>query len=136
MMKTHFGWPKGKPPPIVHEYVNWLCTPLDDRESKTKTAWAAEHGVGYSTVKEWDRDDRVKWLIQASADKLNMGPERVQQVMNALFRKASNGDTAAAKLYMEHVDKLKPPVDTNVDLSDLSDEEVAELARGFSAESA
>jgi nitrogen regulatory protein PII len=127
-MKSPGQWPGGKPPEIVHDYVDWLCTPEADRDPRTKTAWAKEHTVDYSTVKRWDTDDRVKQLITLRANSLNMGPERVQQVMNAIYNKAKGGDMTAAKLYMDHVDKITPRKTGKEDLSDLTAEELAELA--------
>lgn len=122
-------WPGGKPPQEVHDYVDWLLMPESQRVPATKKAYADAIGRTTTTLLVWEKDDRVKWIIQDKADKLNMSPERVQSVMNALFKKAESGDTAAAKLYLEHVDKIMPRKERHAgDLAELTDEELAEMA--------
>lgn len=124
------AWPGGKPPEHVIAYVDWLVTPEAMREPKTKTAWAAEHGFNAKTLNMWEHDDRVRWAIRDRADALNMSPERIQEVMNALYRKAASGDVQAAKLYMEHVDKIMPrETPGGGGFEDMSDEELNELAK-------
>lgn len=124
------AWPGGKPPDYVVEYIEWLVTPEAMRKPATKTAWAAEHGFSPRTLTDWDHDDRVKWQIRERADALNMSPERVQAVMNALYRKAETGDVQAAKLYMDHVDKIMPREhEAQKGFESMSDEELAALAK-------
>lgn len=124
-------WENGVPPQRVHDYVAWLVSPEGTRTPTTKTAYAAEHSISPSTLKDWERDDRVKKLIRDSADKLNMSGERIQQVMNAMWNKAQGGDVQAAKLYMDHVDKIMPRDGGGMGggYEDMSDEELHELAR-------
>lgn len=131
MQNRNAQWPGGKPPEHVIEYVEWLVIPESMRQPATKQAWADEHGVNRRTLNEWERDDRVKWAIRDRADALNMSPERVQEVMNALYRKAASGDVQAAKLYMDHVDKIMPrePAGGGGGYEDMTDQELAELAR-------
>ena len=125
-------WPNGKPPEIVHEFVDWLLLPEASRQPRTRAAWADEHGYDRSTVYGWEKDDRVRWLIRDKADELNMGPERVQQVMNALYARAAGGDVQAAKLYMEHVDKILPRDRRQVtSASELTDEQLLAEAERF-----
>ena len=131
-MKNHAGqWPGGKPPEQVIEYVEWLVMPEAMREPKTKTAWADEHGVNRRTLNEWENDDRVKWAIRDRADALNMSPDRVQAVMNALWKKAEGGDVQAAKLYLEHVDKIMPrdTPGSGGGFENMTDEQLTELAK-------
>lgn len=123
-------WPGGKPPEYVVEYVDWLCLPESMRQPATKAGWAEEHGLNRKTLNDWEHDDRVKWLIRDRADTLNMGPERVQAVMNALYNKAQNGDVQAMKLYLDHVDKIMPREPAGGGgYEDMTDEQLAELAR-------
>ena len=118
-------WPGGKPPQEVHDFVEWLCLPLDMRDPPSKRAYAEKIGRTIDTLRSWEKDDRVRPLIQAKADALNMSPERVQAVLNALYNRAATGDTTAAKLYLEHCERIlprKPP--EPVGLETLSDEEL------------
>lgn len=126
------AWPKGKVPPHVLEYVDWLVLPESMRQPATKSAWAEEHGFHRRTLTEWEHDDRVRWAIRDKADTMNMSPERIQAVMNALYNKAAQGDVQSMKLYLEHVDKIMPrdePGSKSKGYEDMSDEELAELAR-------
>jgi hypothetical protein len=123
-------WVGGKPPAHVIEYVEWLVTPEALRVPSTKNGWAEEHGFNRKTLNEWERDDRVRWAIRDRADQLNMSPERIQGVMNAMWRKAEQGDVQAAKLYMDHVDKLMPREPSKAQgFEDMTDEQLAELAK-------
>ena len=124
-------WPKdGSLPARVQEYVDWLVSL--DRVPSTKKAWAAEHGVSVSSLGNWDRDERVRRAIDERCAELNMSPERIQSVINAVFMAAQRGDMKAAQLYLQHVDRLAPKRTVIEDrrVSSLSDEELrAELAR-------
>lgn len=129
-MKTHNGWPGGKPPDYVVAYVEWLVLPEDFRQPRTKADYAREHGYNRKTLWEWENDDRVRWMIRDRADSLNMSPERIQEAMNALYKKAIGGDTQALKLYLDHVDKIMPREKAaEKGFEDMSDEELAELAK-------
>lgn len=123
-------WPKdGSLPARVQEYVDWLVSL--DRVPSTKKAWAAEHGVSVSSLGNWDRDERVRRAIDERCAELNMSPERIQSVINAVFMAAQRGDMKAAQLYLQHVDRLAPKRTVIEDrrVSSLSDEELrAELA--------
>lgn len=130
MRNNKTQWEGGKPPERVVEYVEWLVTPEAMRIPGTKTAYAEKIGVNVKTLREWEHDDRVRWLIQDRADALNMSPERVQEVMNALYKRALV-ETQAAKLYLDHVDKIMPrkAPEESGGFEDMSDEELAELAK-------
>ena len=129
MRNNKTQWPDGKPPQYVVDYVDWLVLPESMREPKTKTAMADQLGVNIKTLNTWEHDDRVRWLIRDRADALNMSPERIQGVMNALYQRALS-ETQAAKLYLDHVDKIMPrEAQAEKGFEDMSDEELAELAR-------
>jgi hypothetical protein len=129
-MAEAIRWEGGKVPPLVLDYVEWLVMPEQMRDPKTKVAWAEQAGVNRRTLNEWENDDRVKWAIRDRADALNMSPDRVQAVMNALWKKAEGGDVQAAKLYLEHVDKIMPREPKGAGgYEDMTDEQLEELAR-------
>lgn len=131
-LKIPGAWEGGKPPDYVLEYVDWLVQPESLREPKTKADWAREHGFNRKTLTDWEHDDRVRWAIQDRADALNMSPERVQEVMNALYKKAASGDVQSMKLYLEHVDKIMPrdlQGGGSGGYEDMTDEQLAELAK-------
>lgn len=107
-------------------FLDWLLTPLSEREEKTIKAWAAAHGVSAATPGEWKKDRRFRREWEDRAMAKNIGVDRMQNVIDVLYEAACNGDVAAAKAYIAEVDKLRPPrqVEPDSDVADLSDEEL------------
>jgi hypothetical protein len=70
-------------------------------------------------IKEWD----------SRAAELNINPERVQSVIDSLWRRAADGDVKAANLYLQYIEKFTPKrkvvVDDERDIAGFSDEELA-----------
>lgn len=118
----------GEPPEHVREFVRWLCTPESDRpaDQKTQADWARANGFTVAMPSVWKRDPRVRRLIEDRCRELNIEPDRVQQVINAMFRNATQGDVKAAALYLQFIDKLNPKriIIEDRTLSQLSDEEM------------
>ena len=88
--------------PLQLEYIEWLCDP---ERRGSKVGWARDHGVA----------------------ELNISPDRIQMVVDALHRAAAGGDTKAAQLYLQYVDRLQPKrvVIEDARVASLSDEELA-----------
>ena len=61
---------------------------------------------------------------------MNINPERVQSVIDALWQQAANGDVKAASLYLQYIDKFTPKrkvsVEDDRDVAAFSDEELAD----------
>jgi hypothetical protein len=98
----------------------------------SQAKWARAHGFAPETVSMWKKDSRVKAAIQKRCDELNLSPDRIQDVMNAIFKAATEGDMKAATLFLQHADRLAPQRTIIEDrrVSSLSDEELrAELAQ-------
>lgn len=127
--ETH--WPAdGSLPDYVSEYVDWLIAL--DKQPATKVQWAREHNRHLSVLARWEKDDRVRREIDRRASDYNMHPAQIQAVLNAVMKAAQAGDMNAAKLYLQHVDKLAPKrvVVEDRRLSDMTDEELqAEMVR-------
>jgi hypothetical protein len=126
----HFQWPKGGFPDYVKEFMHWLCTPQWERadDEKSQTKWAEKHGFNRLTVTAWKRDERFQRELAKVAAQYNLEPERVQNVINALYEKATkSGDVQAMKLYLEHANKLQPQrvVIEDHRVSDMTDEDLA-----------
>lgn len=125
-------------PPLQSEFLDWLLTHESERDHKTIKAWAEAHHVTPATCGSWKKDRRFKreWEDRAAAK--NISVDRIQNVIDTLYEAACNGDVNAAKLYMQHVEKLSPPkvVEADEDVAGLSDDElmaeIAQLAEGFS----
>lgn len=115
-------------PALQSEFLDWLLTPVPEREQKTQKDWAEAHGVAATTVQEWKKDRRFRREWEERADAKNIGVDRIQNVIDTLYEAACRGDVNAAKLYMQHVEKLRPPqqvVERDSDVADMSDEELA-----------
>jgi hypothetical protein len=126
-MPGNTQWPTdGSLPPDVIEFVEWLVSM--EKTPSTLRAWASEHGYAERTVYSWKKDRRVRRAIEERCDEVNLSPDRVQEVINAVFKAATQGDMKAAQLYLQHADKLAPKriVVEDRTLSQLSDEELRE----------
>ena len=129
MIDRQQDWPAdGSLPPAVQEFVEWLVTPTWEREQPSQTAWAHAHHRHPNTVSQWKKDTRVKRAIEKRCDELNLSTDRIQEVINSVFKAATQGDMKAATLYLQHADRLAPKriVIEDRTLSAMSDAELAE----------
>lgn len=120
-------------PVLQSEFLDWLLTLDQEKEHKTVKAWADAHGITSTTCTSWKRDRRFLREWEERAASKNISVDRLQNVINTLYEAACKGDVNAAKLYMQHVEKLRPPVqvEADTDVADLSDEELHEELRGL-----
>lgn len=113
------------------EFIDWLLD--SERDPKTQQEWAVLHGFHPDSLGRWKRNPEFVREWEARARLVNVGVERTQAVVNALFGQAVNGDTKAASLYLQFVDKFTPKQRITVedgDVEGLSDEDlVLELER-------
>lgn len=91
--------------PLQLEYIEWLCDPA---RVGSKRSWAVAHDVHESTVHRWQNDRWFKEAQEKRLAELNVSPDRIQVVIDALHLAASRGDTKAAALYLQYVDRLNP----------------------------
>lgn len=113
-------------PELQSKFLDWLLTHESEREHKSQAAWAAAHGVGAATPGQWKKDRRFRREWEARANAKNISVDRLQNVIDTLYDAACGGDVNAAKLYMQHVEKLRPPqqVEADREVEKLSDEEL------------
>jgi hypothetical protein len=113
------------------EFIDWLVDP--ERSPRTQKEWAVLNGVNPDSVTRWKRHPDFIREWEARARELNVGVERTQAVVNSLFAQAVNGDTKAASLYLQYIDKFTPKqrvVVEDAEVEGLSDAELlAELGR-------
>ena len=111
------------------KFLEWLLQG-PERDPKHQYQWAEENGVHEDSVCRWKRDPRFVKEWDRRASELNVNPERVQGVVDALWRKAADGDTKAAALYLQYIDKFTPKrkvvVDDDRDATNMSDSELAD----------
>lgn len=104
-------------------YITWLCDP--EREG-SKAQWATANGLSVRTLYNWVNDRWFKVAYEQRLAELNISPDRIQVVIDALHAAAKRGDTKAASLYLQYVDRLSPKriIIEDVRVSSMSDEEL------------
>lgn len=116
-------------PEVWQGLLDWLLQG-PDRSPSTQKAWAAETGIHEDSIRRIKRDPRFIREWDRRAAELNVNPERVQSVVDALWMRASAGDTKAASLYLQYVEKFTPKrrvvVDDDREASSMSDAELAD----------
>lgn len=123
--------------PKQRDFIEWLCTPRGMRTPTTPQQWGADNQVHPRTLNGWKSDDRFRIAWDARLHELNINPESVSEVLEAMRTQAHNGQAsgvAAAKLWLEQAERFRAPaerqVDPSVALRGLSDEELHALAAG------
>lgn len=117
--------------PLQKEYVEWLIDPAPASVKGTKAQWARDHGVASSTLRLWQKHPAFRKEMEARAEDLNLDPERIQKVVDAIYRAATDEqrpDVNAAKLYLQYVERFIPKqivVNEDRTFQGLSDEELA-----------
>ncbi len=110
-------------------FLDWLLLG-HERRPLTQKDWAVENGMHEDSLRRWKRDPRFVREWDRRASEVNVSPERVQGVVDALWAKAQGGDVKAAGLYLQYVDKFTPKrrvvVDDERDAAGLSDLELAD----------
>jgi len=112
-------------------FLDWLLTPEGEREHRSMKAWADAHHVNVRTLSEWKKDRRFRSEWERRADAMNLSVDRIQNVMNTIYQAAANGDVQAAKLYLQEVQKVRPPKlqEEDAELSSMSDDDLDALLR-------
>tara|TARA_R100000152_G_C6781923_1_gene217634 strand:+ start:2967 stop:3434 length:468 start_codon:yes stop_codon:yes gene_type:complete len=109
--------------------LEWLLQG-PERFPSTQKAWAAENNIHEDSIRRIKRDPRFIREWDKRAAELNVNPERVQSVVDALWVRASEGDTKAAALYLQYVEKFTPTrrvvVNDDRDVTSMSDSELAD----------
>jgi hypothetical protein len=111
-------------------YINWLCTPPQEREPASKEAYAASVGVNVSTLRRWEKKDVFRKTWQSKVDDVQGSPERSQRLLDTLYEKALSGDIKAAQLYLQATNRMAPPsvtLKSEKATTELSDSELDEL---------
>lgn len=117
-------------------YIDWLCTPMKDRQPRTQKEFAASLNLDPGQLIRFRKDPEFlrKWEVRYRQTVGSL--ERQQEVLNALHRAATDLDdprmVSAAKAYLEAVDAIKPrKLDVTVTpgkaASQLSDDELYDL---------
>ena len=109
--------------------LDWLLLG-PERAPSTQRDWATENDLHEDSIRRIKRDPRFVREWDRRAAELNVNPERVQSVVDALWQRASAGDTKAASLYLQYVEKFTPKrrlvVDDAREVAGMSDAELAD----------
>lgn len=108
-------------------YIEWVLTPKAERKPRTLAEFARLNGFNPETVYRWKRDQRFKDALKKAAENVNYSTERIQDVIDAMWERACNGDVKAAALYLQYVQALTPTqklVIQDESLANKSDEEL------------
>ena len=109
--------------------LDWLLQG-PERSPSTQKAWAAQNSIHEDSIRRIKRDPRFIREWDRRAAELTVNPERVQSVVDALWQRAAEGDTKAAALYLQYIDKFTPKrrlvVEDDRDAASLSDSELAD----------
>jgi hypothetical protein len=117
--------------------MEWLTTPVPEREPSSRQKLADLLGVDVRTVRGWTEHPQFveEWRRRSSA--IIGSPDRSRQIMDTLYRAATDPrnrlQVQAAKLYLEATNAIRPPaMEVTVKrTTELSDAELdALLAQG------
>lgn len=107
-------------------YVEWSSTPKPAR-LLTKEQFAASVSVSDDTLRRWDKTAWFREAMERRMAELNITPDRVQAVVDALWEAATTDrDVTAMTKYMQYVESLSPnrKLVEDVRIESLSDEEL------------
>jgi hypothetical protein len=123
-------------------FLDWLCTPLKERDPKTFAALGEQLGVDRRTLQNWRDDKEFLEAWEKRYLKTIGDPSRKSEIMDTLYKTATDPDdpkhVTAAKTYFEIEGGLKPTkmeVSVTRPAADLTDDELdAILAEKISTE--
>jgi hypothetical protein len=113
------------------EFLEWLTDPEVALRKESLTKYAAEAGKDKSTLCRWKKDPVFVKAWEARLAELNVNPERMQTLMDVLYRQGSEGgNVKAIELYFKLNDRMTPEkhiLQTGKAAADMSNEELAEM---------
>lgn len=96
----------------VQRFLEWLCTPADDREPSNQRDLAEVLGVHFTTLSYWKKDPDFLGAWEALYRKTVGAPDRIQTILDQLYATARDRtdprQVQAAKAYLEAVDASRP----------------------------
>jgi protease II len=121
--------------PHKQRFLEWLCTPLKERDPRTMDALAEEMAITRRTLTNWKTDDKEFMEEWEKRYKKTIGsPERKQKILDVLYRTATDPDdpkhVQAAEKYMALIGEVKPSkmeVAVTRPVSTLTDEELSAI---------
>lgn len=111
-------------------FIDWL---VDPQREGSQADFARQLQVHPSTLTLWKKDRSFKHQWEERLAELNVDPDRIQNVIDALYKAALRGDVKAMQLYLQYVDRFTPTTATVIEdrrVQDMTDEDIATSLRG------
>lgn len=116
--------------PAQEEYLEWLCTSVNEREPKLKWEIAQKIGVTIHTLRAWEKKAVFMDKWKAGVENTQGSPERTQVLLDSLYERGIAGDVKSAQLFFQATNRLAPsapPVVTEKRTAELTDVELDAL---------
>lgn len=112
-------------------YMDWLTTPLEDREIKSERQLAIHLNTSRANLHRWKNDWRFAAQVQQRLSR-NLDIQEIPDVVASLLVSAKDPDSprqvTAARVLIDYVKwNLERSEDLNVDVRNLSDAELGDL---------
>ena len=120
-------------PELWVKLLDWLLLG-PERDPQHQYEWAEQNNIHKDSVRRIKRDARFIREWDRRAAELNVSPERTQSVVDALHQQAVAGNTQAASLYLQYIDKFTPTRKVVVDEAAVEGMSDKELAAALEAE--
>lgn len=118
-------------------FVEWSALPEQERVPRLLSEWSVEFGVPLRTLASWKKSVWFRDQLATLYAQVNVSPDRLQAVMDAMHTAAVGGNTKAAELYMRAVDRIAPQqvvLRESKEVNDMSDEELSAALKAAAAE--
>lgn len=113
-------------------FLDWLVDP--SKTKGTQNEFARKLGVNGGTLTKWKKDPFFRDEWEKRLAELNVSPDRIQNVVDQLYRAAVSDPTGKAALsYLAYIDRYTPAKKIVVEdraVKDLTDDELAEQLEG------
>lgn len=117
----------------VRRFLDWLCTPVQERQPRTQTELAQELGITQVMLSQWkdDADFLSEWERQylKTIGSVARQQEILQQLYETAVDRSDPRQVVAAKTYLDVIGKARPPVtkSANRDARQLTDGQLYEI---------
>lgn len=118
-------------------FVEWSALPEQERVPRLLSEWSAEFGVPLRTLASWKKSVWFRDQLATLYAQVNVSPDRLQAVMDAMHTAAVGGNTKAAELYMRAVEAIAPRkvlIQESKAVNDMSDDELSAALKAAAAE--
>ena len=89
-------------------FVEWYGLPATERLPRTIKEFGLQFDVPERTLTSWRKATWFRERLAYLYDQVNVSPDRLQQVMDAMHTAAVTGNTKAAELYLRAAEVIAP----------------------------